>query len=50
MDQHYEGSSISFLESVALSKFLQICIAFFTIYGGSNIWQGLEYMGKSRSR
>ena len=37
-------------ESGALSKSLQICIAVFTVYGGSNIWQDLEYMGMSRSR
>ena len=24
----------------------QICIAFFTIYCGSNIWQDLEYTGR----
>ena len=38
MEKHYEGSNILFLESGALSKSLQICIAFFTIHGGFNIW------------
>ena len=36
--KYYEGSNILLLESGAHSRFLQICIAFFTIYGGSNIW------------
>ena len=38
MEKHYEGSNILFLESGALSKSLKICIAFFTIHGGFNIW------------
>ena len=44
MKKHYEVSNTFFFKSGAHSKFLQICIAFFTIYGGSNIWQDLEYM------
>ena len=38
MERHYEGSHILFLESRAQSMSLQICISFFTIYSGSNIW------------
>ena len=38
MEKHYEGSDILFLESGAHFKSLQICVAFFTIYGGSKIW------------
>ena len=38
MERHYEGSHIFFLESRAQSMSLQICISFFTIYSGSNIW------------
>ena len=38
MERHYEGSHILFLESTAQSMSLQICISFFTIYSGSNIW------------
>ena len=38
MERHYEGSHILFLESRAKSMSLQICISFFTIYSGSNIW------------
>ena len=37
-ERHYEGSHILFLESGAQSMSLQICISFFTIYSGSNIW------------
>ena len=41
MKKDYEGSNILFFEYGAHSKFLQrtlqICIAFFTIYGESNI-------------
>ena len=32
------GSHILFLESRAQPMSLQICISFFTIYSGSNIW------------
>ena len=38
MEKDYEGSNILLLESGALSKSLQIYIAFFTIYDGSTIW------------
>ena len=38
MERHYEGSHIFFLESRAHSMSLQICINFFTMYSGSNIW------------
>ena len=38
METHYEGSHILLLESRAQSMSLQICISFFTIYSGSNIW------------
>ena len=38
MERHYKGSHILFLESIAQSMSLQICISFFTIYNGSNIW------------
>ena len=38
MERHYEGSHIFFLESRAQSTSLQICISFFTIFIGSNIW------------
>ena len=38
MERHYEGSYILFLESRAQSMSLHICISFFTIYSGSNIW------------
>ena len=38
MEKHDEGSNIFFLESGAYSKYLQICVAFFPIYGESNIW------------
>ena len=38
MKNDYEGSNISFLESGVYSKSLQICVAFFTIYGGCSIW------------
>ena len=44
MEGHDEGSHVLFLESRAQSMSLQICIRFFTIYNGSNIWEGLEYM------
>ena len=37
-ERHYEGSHILVLESGAQSMSLQICISFFTIYSGSNIW------------
>ena len=37
-ERHYEGSHILFLESGAQSMSLQICISFFAIYSGSNIW------------
>ena len=46
MEKHYEGSNILLPESGSHSKFLQNCVDFFTIYGGSNIWQDLEYMGR----
>ena len=36
MEGDYDGSKILFLESRAHSMSLQICISFFTIYGGSN--------------
>ena len=35
MEKHYEGNNILFYESGAHSK---PTIAFFNIYGGSNIW------------
>ena len=38
MDRHYEGRHILILESRAQSMSLQICISFFTIYKGFNIW------------
>ena len=38
VERHHEGSNILFLESRAQSMSLQICISFFTIYSGSNIW------------
>ena len=38
MERHYDGSYILFLESRAQSMSLHICISFFTIYSGSNIW------------
>ena len=44
MERYYEGSNILVLESRAHSMSLQICIRFFVIYSGSNIWQDLEYM------
>ena len=37
-ERHYEGSHILFIESRAQSLSLQICVSFFTIYSGSNIW------------
>ena len=37
-ERHYEGSHILFIESRAQSMSLQICVSFFTIYSGSNIW------------
>ena len=46
MEKDYEGSNILFWESGARSKSLQICIAFFPICGGSNIWEDLEYYAK----
>ena len=38
MERQYEGSHILFSESRAQSMSLQICISFFTIYSGFNIW------------
>ena len=38
MERHYEVSHFLFLKSRAQYMSLQICISFFTIYGGSNIW------------
>ena len=38
MEKYYECSNLSFLESGAHSKSSRICIVFFNIYGGSNIW------------
>ena len=38
MERHYEGSRTLFLESRIQSMSLEICISFFTIYSGSNIW------------
>ena len=38
MGRDYEGTYVLFLESRAQSMSLQICISFFTIYSGSNIW------------
>ena len=46
MEKDFEDRNILFLKSGAHSKSLQICIVFFTIYGGSNIWKNLEYLGK----
>ena len=38
MERHQKGIHILFLESRVQSMSLQICISFFTIYSGSNIW------------
>ena len=38
MEKNYECSNILFLEYGAHSKSSRICIIFFNIYGGSNIW------------
>ena len=46
MEKGYDGSNILLLESGVHSKSLQICTAVFTICGGSNIWQDLEYTGR----
>ena len=46
MEKHYECSNILFLKSGAHSKPSQICVALFIIYGGSNIFQDLEYTGR----
>ena len=46
MEKHYEGSNISFLETGALSKSLQICFAFFTINGGLTFGKILTIWGR----
>ena len=46
MEKDFEDRNVLFLESGAHSKSLQICIAFFTTYGGFKVCQNLEYMEK----
>ena len=46
MEKRYERSKILCLEYGTHLNSSQICIAFFSIYGGSDIWQDLEYAGR----
>ena len=47
MQKHYDSNNISFFETGALSKCLQICFASFTISGASNSGKILTIWGKA---